>query len=367
MSKLSEVLRGRRPEILQIWTASIRLVSGKTDVGTFELVDHLPRILDELIRMLEASAADDAVVIERTSTAGKHGLQRYRLGFDVQAVVREYGLLHRCLMEVAHNENVVPEIQERRILNDFIFTGVADALTQYSHQRDAELQRQANEHFAFVAHELRNPLASMELAIGSLRSRALLPPGPMTDLLLRSIERMDDLIQAALTLSLGRETVNVHRTRLALRRLVTDAVTDSAGASADKEIAVEAVGDCNIEVMADERLLRSALTNLVSNAVKFTRKGGRVRVRFHRDGDRAIVDVDDACGGLPAGAIEKMFLPFVQVGKDRSGFGLGLAIARQAIEAHGGSIRATDHPGEGCTMTIELPCDASAVEHEGGA
>jgi signal transduction histidine kinase len=67
------------------------------------------------------------------------------------------------------------------------------------------------------------------------------------------------------------------------------------------------------------------------------------------------VDVEDQCGGLPAGAADKMFTAFVQVGKDRSGFGLGLAIAMQAVHAHGGSIHVHNREGDGCTITIELP------------
>ena len=73
-------------------------------------------------------------------------------------------------------------------------------------------------------------------------------------------------------------------------------------------------------------------------------------VRFGKTNEKVVIEVEDSCGGLPRGSAERMFLPFVQVGEDKSGYGLGLAIARQAVEAHGGSLSAHDHPGEGCTM-----------------
>jgi signal transduction histidine kinase len=65
--------------------------------------------------------------------------------------------------------------------------------------------------------------------------------------------------------------------------------------------------------------------------------------------------VEDACGGLPAGAGAELFEPFVQRGADRSGLGLGLAIARQAIEAHGGTVELRNRPGHGCVFTVRLP------------
>jgi len=80
-----------------------------------------------------------------------------------------------------------------------------------------------------------------------------------------------------------------------------------------------------------------------------------VRVDWRTKQDRIIIHVHDACGGLPAGQAEKLFAPFIQEGTDRSGFGLGLSIARQAVVAHGGTMRVLSSPGEGCTFTIELP------------
>src|SRR5262249_42014402 len=97
------------------------------------------------------------------------------------------------------------------------------------------------------------------------------------------------------------------------------------------------------------------LANLIGNAVKFTHEGGAVDVRWRERGERIEIEVSDECGGLPPGAAEKMFAPFVQVGEDRSGFGLGLAIADHAIRAHQGTIRVEDRPGDGCTLRIELP------------
>jgi hypothetical protein len=77
------------------------------------------------------------------------------------------------------------------------------------------------------------------------------------------------------------------------------------------------------------------------------------------------IEVADACGGLPPGKVDDLFAPLVQRGENRSGFGLGLAIARQAVEAHGGSIDVRDDPGDGCVFTIELPSPARGTGNLG--
>jgi len=132
----------------------------------------------------------------------------------------------------------------------------------------------------------------------------------------------------------------------------------------DVEYAAEARGiavhletsNAPITLEGDRRLLRSALSNLAYNAVKFSPDGSSVRLKASApETGKVVFQVQDACGGLPVGAVEKMFSPFVQLGQDRSGFGLGLALARQVSDAHAGALRVHDVPGQGCIFVLELP------------
>jgi signal transduction histidine kinase len=116
----------------------------------------------------------------------------------------------------------------------------------------------------------------------------------------------------------------------------------------------------DLSIAADPRLLRSAVSNLLHNALKFSRRDSEVTLGARQSGDRVLIEVADACGGLPAGKVEELFAPSVQRSADRSGFGFGLAIARQAAEAHTGSIRVRDVPGTGCVFSVDLPADRSA-------
>jgi signal transduction histidine kinase len=123
----------------------------------------------------------------------------------------------------------------------------------------------------------------------------------------------------------------------------------------------ERVVDANIDlppdlvIAADARLLRSAVSNLLTNALKFSPPGTTVEVRACVRESRLSIEVADQCGGLPPGKAEELFSPLVQRHQDRSGFGLGLAIVLQAAEAHGGTAKVRDLPGEGCVFSLDLP------------
>jgi signal transduction histidine kinase len=169
---------------------------------------------------------------------------------------------------------------------------------------------------------------------------------------------MTDLIEATLKVARFGNELTLQPTKVMLRNLLAD-VEMSASAEADaKKIALSVDLEDDVTLHVDARLIHSLLTNLVRNAVKFTHDGGAVDVRAKRTGDTTVIEVEDRCGGLPPGTAEKAFLPFTQMGADRSGFGLGLAIAKQAAEAHGGSIRIENLPGKGCIFRLELPTPA---------
>jgi hypothetical protein len=105
--------------------------------------------------------------------------------------------------------------------------------------------------------------------------------------------------------------------------------------------------DASLGICVDRDLLLSALGNLLQNAFKFTRCHTRVVLKAFAAGDRVLIEVEDSCGGLPAGDVEQMFQPFTQNGHDKSGVGLGLAICRRSVEANGGTLGVRDVPDSG--------------------
>ncbi len=355
MERLHELLTVRRAEVIRRWTESINRTLAPGPMTRLELVDHLPGFLDEVTSILRR-AADGNTPPAETPTAAEHGVQRLRLGFDLEALVREYGILRRCIIDLANDEGLQIGAADFDILFECLISGIADAVTQYTEERDAEHQRQANEHFGFIAHELRNPLSTALLALSSLQEKGLLPANRQAEILGRSMTRMSDLVQHTLSLALVGSGIQLRRERLNLHTLVAEASAEAVVEAEEKGVQlIVQSGGSDETIDADHRLIVSALNNLIRNAVKFTGTGFTVRVRWHRESGLARFEVEDECGGLPPGKTEELFAPFVQAGKDRSGFGLGLAIARQAAEAHGGTVRVRDLPKKGCVFTLELP------------
>ena len=121
-------------------------------------------------------------------------------------------------------------------------------------------------------------------------------------------------------------------------------------------------GDPAWAVTADPQLLASAVTNLLNNAFKYTLPGGRVVLRARTADDaRLQIEVEDECGGIPDSEGD----PFQSFGKrrgrDRTGLGLGLSIARKAVRAHGGDIHIRNIPDRGCVFIIDVPLAARDV------
>jgi hypothetical protein len=107
-------------------------------------------------------------------------------------------------------------------------------------------------------------------------------------------------------------------------------------------------------------MLAAAVANLLQNAFKFTKRHTEVRLHAHVEGGRVLIDVEDHFGGLATGSTDKLLLPFVQNGEDRSGLGLGLDICRRSVEANNGVLKVRDIPGAGCVFTIDLPAQGAA-------
>jgi len=348
---LFSVLHARRQLLLSCWGAKITAATA-APVTTGELLDRMPEFVDEILAALGGGGGPRP---GRSGNAEEHGAQRLRLQFDVAEVVREYGLLHECIIELAREAAIDINLSEQELIARWINAGIAGAVGQYVKRRDLEQQRQASEHLGFVAHELRNPVSAAHVALQRLRGRELSAGGRAVELLDRGLRRAAGMIDNALSHAALKLGVDLKVERVALCDLLRDVELEAGIDAQSRGIALVIDASARTTIDADPRLLRSATINLVSNALKFSPAGSTVTVRARAAPDRVIIEVADACGGLPPGQIDDLFSPRVQRGENRSGFGLGLAIARQAVEAQGGRVEARDVPGCGCIFTIELP------------
>lgn len=355
MPSLSELLASRRTAILDRWVTRIKWEQAPEGLSRGELWDHLPHILDELLSAFRAREGDQVVspLPEESPAAAQHGSQRLRAGFDVEEVIREYGILVEILLDEVETTADGMTMSEWRLALQSINTGIADAVSSYIRRRDEETFRQTGRHVAFVAHELRNPLMAARTAAAGLR---FAPSDKRIHAILdRNLARLGELVDEVVTADRLASAVELERESFDLSVLVQETIEDARATAESRDITVVVEMEPTLPFSGDRRLLRSAISNLVSNAVKFTRAGGTVHVQGKRDTGSVILQVNDECGGLPPGDPAKLFDPFVQRGADRSGLGLGLAIVRQAVDAHGGRIEVKDEAGRGCAFILILP------------
>ena len=352
---LHGVLKARRELLIACWSSKIR-AAVSAPLTSAELLDRIPAFVDEII----AALYPDAIPLPSTSgNAEEHGAQRLRLRFDVAEVVREYGLLHECILEIADDARVEISLHEQQVIARWLNSGIADALAQYVKRRDQERDRQTAEHLGFIAHELRNPLGAARVALQRLRNRELNVGGRTVDLLERSLRRASEMIDNTLSHASLKLGVDPRLESLALGDLLRDIEMDASVEAQARGIDLIMAARGQGLITADPRLLRSAVFNLVQNALKFSPAGSEVNLTAHAEAGIVTIEVADACGGLPPGKVDDLFAPLVQRGENRTGFGLGLAIARQAVEAQGGTIKVRDVPGDGCVFSIELPQPAA--------
>ena len=368
-------LRNNRDDLIERCKAKVAQRPHRT-ATTVQLANGIPMFLDQLTRTL---AAEDAGHIEEglrisgeasgavaaTSEIGvsamAHGASLLLLGYSVDQVVHDYGDLCQAITDLAFERDAPFAVDEFRTLNRCLDNAIADAVLEFSAQREMQVlerhQEESREQAGFLVHELRNALSTARLAMSALELGNMTLSGATGAVLKRSL--------GALELLVNRAAVEVRHGVAPERELfAVDAFIDDAHAGAQFE--ADAVGcrltvgavDATLALLANRAPLLAALANLLQNAFKFTRPYSEVVLSVRHAGDLVLIDVRDQCGGLAHGDTETLFAPFTQHGHDRTGMGLGLAIARHSVEEDFGTLTARDVPGHGCVFTMSMPLHA---------
>jgi two-component system sensor histidine kinase CpxA len=214
-----------------------------------------------------------------------------------------------------------------------------------------------------ISHELRSPLARLQAALGLARQRTDGRASEELDRIERETERLNELIGQVLSLTrVATDTNNGAREPVDLGYLVRAVAGDAdfeAEQNGRRRVVVESRGAC--VVTGDPALLHSAIENVVRNAVRYTAEGTTVDVSVAGDDARgqAVIRVRDHGPGVEQAILSKIFEPFFRASdaRDRAsgGYGLGLAIAKRAVELYGGSIEAANAATGGLEVIIRLP------------
>jgi signal transduction histidine kinase len=214
--------------------------------------------------------------------------------------------------------------------------------------RDKEMQLM----LAGIAHEVRNPLGGIELFGGLLRED-LAPDDPRrksVDKILKEIGVLGSVVNDFLDFA-RRRPLNPSPTEV--KDLLDEIASVLSREAEDKKIALSVEAEPNLSAKLDRDEMRRAILNLAKNGIQATPEGGRVRLLAQRAGTELVVSVEDNGPGVPEGQRAEVWKPFFTT--KQKGTGLGLALVKKAVDAHGGTISIDDAPGGGARFVLRLP------------
>ena len=250
----------------------------------------------------------------------------------------------------------------------------AALLEEHQHERDEQVtranaaraeaeaaDRAKDEFLAMLGHELRNPLAPALTAVHLMKLRGAADTTRERDVIERQIRHMARLVDDLLDVSrLRRGAIELRRERFEIADAVARAVEMTSPIFAEKLHRLEVDVPAGLQIDADRIRIAQVLSNLLSNAAKYSERGAHVLLRVREEGGHVNIECRDTGIGMPADLVPRVFDLFVQGqrGLDRrqGGLGLGLTVARTLVELHGGTIEArSGGTGQGSTFVVRLP------------
>lgn len=240
--------------------------------------------------------------------------------------------------------------------------GRAMAAVEADRRRELEVEERRRELVAWISHDLRSPLAGMRAITDALEDDVVADVPGAYGRLRQDIDRMGGMVDDLLQLSrIHAGQVARDRTRVSLGDLVSDVVAAARPRAEAARVALTGTVWEASEVTADvdAREITRVVDNLVTNAVRHTPAGGRVEVALQASSGQAVIRVDDGCGGIPSEMIDRVFDAgyrgtVARTPEAGGGAGLGLAIVRGLVQAHGGSV-GVENRGAGCRFEVILP------------
>jgi heavy metal sensor kinase len=261
---------------------------------------------------------------------------------------------------------------DRRVGEDRVSTELRDLAAAFNAMlgRIHTVFMQQRRFISDASHELRTPVSVIKISceVPLRRDRTVEEYKQRLRTILRHTEKLSTLIGNLLTLSrLEHRSVPLTSERVDVNPLVGATVTSLTPLAKHKEIAVRcSLAPRTVITWGDETALTEVFTNLIENAIKYTGEGGRVTVTVETDATEGVVTVEDTGVGIPADALPQVFDRFYRADPARTaqpatgagehaGFGLGLSIVKELVEAHQGRITVASHVGKGSVFTVRLP------------
>ena len=234
----------------------------------------------------------------------------------------------------------------------------------------AEADRRKSEFLATLAHELRNPLAPIRNGLGILRvgGDGTASLAKTREMMERQVNHMVHLVDDLLDISrISGGKIELKKESITIKQLITNAVETSIPLieNGQHKLVID-ISDDSLSLFVDPNRVAQVISNLLNNAAKYTPPGGQIKIHVAVENNEFILSVEDNGIGIPAEALPTIFEMFNQVDRNmvhaQGGLGIGLALVRQIVEMHGGTVGVTSTKNVGSVFVIKIPiieCDVT--------
>ncbi len=235
----------------------------------------------------------------------------------------------------------------------------------------AEADRRKSEFLATLAHELRNPLAPIRNGLGILRvgGDGTASLAKTREMMERQVNHMVHLVDDLLDISrISGGKIELKKESITIKQLITNAVETSIPLieNGQHKLVID-ISDDSLSLFVDPNRVAQVISNLLNNAAKYTPPGGQIKIHVAVENNEFTLSVEDNGIGIPAEALPTIFEMFNQVDRNmvhaQGGLGIGLALVRQIVEMHGGTVGVTSTKNVGSVFVIKIPvieCDATS-------
>jgi len=362
--RLANLIEQERDDLLARWRSQVRELPAAQGMDTPTLNDHIPVLLTELVSALRERSDQTIAEALCEGSPPAHGQQRLKDGFDIEEVVAEYNILRGCIHDLANRNGLSMNGQPFHILNRVLDGAIGSAVQTFATLKALEVQRRREDYLAFVAHDLRTPLAAIALT-GSLLNTILKSDGSQTretkamiKTLNRNVQHLQELIGKVIEENSNLATevgVKLEKRHFDLWPLVEALIHDLHPVAGTGSTQLINTIPHHLRIYADASLLRRIFQNLISNAIAHTPRG-QVTISASPLTDGAVeCVVSDNGEGISAQRLDRVFDMHETDGVQEGSHGLGLAIVKTFVEAHDGKVSVQSELGGGATFSFTLP------------